>query len=70
MKGVNILIESENVNGKLIYIASSPDINIFTEAPTVEEVKKKFIVAIKHHFKVFPEEKSSNTTALCKKSLK
>jgi len=57
MESVNILIESEKINGKTIYIASSPDVNVFVEAPTVEEVKKKFIEAVKHHLKTFPEER-------------
>jgi len=55
--GVNIIIETEKVENKTIFIASSPDINVFVEGSTIEEAKEKFIDGVKSHLKTFPEEK-------------
>jgi len=56
--GINIIIETEKQNGKTIFIASSPDINVFAEGETIDEAKEKFVEGIKIHLKNFPEEKN------------
>ena len=55
--GVNIIIEPEKVGNKTVFIASSPDINVFAEGNTIEEAKEKFVDGVKSHLKTFPEEK-------------
>lgn len=55
--GVNLVIEREKVNGSDIFIASSPDINVFAEGKTIEEAKKKFIRGVRTHLENFPKEK-------------
>ncbi|OYT41832.1 hypothetical protein B6U80_00255 [Candidatus Pacearchaeota archaeon ex4484_26] len=57
--GVNIIIEREKQNGKVVFIASSPDVNVFAEGKTIDEAKRKFIEGVKIHLKTFPEEKAS-----------
>lgn len=54
---INLIIEREEVGKKEIFIASSPDINVFAEGNTVEEAKEKFIEGVKTHLESFPEEK-------------
>ncbi len=51
--GVNIIIESEGD----VFVGSSPDINVFVEGSTIDEVKKKFSDAVVHHLETFPEER-------------
>ena len=51
--GVNIIIERE----ENVFIVSSPDINVFVEGSTIDEVKKKFSDAVAHHLETFPEER-------------
>ena len=55
--GINIVIEREKKGSEIIFVASSPDINVFTEGKNIDEVKKKFIEGVKHHFETFPEER-------------
>lgn len=55
--GINIVIEREKKGSEIIFVASSPDINVFTEGKDIEEVREKFIEGVKHHFETFPEEK-------------
>lgn len=55
--GINIVIEREKKGSEIIFVASSPDINVFTEGKNIEEVREKFIEGVKHHFETFPEEK-------------
>ncbi len=59
--GINIVIERERKNSEVVFIASSPDINVFAEGKDIDEVRKKFIKAVKHHFETFPEERISIT---------
>ena len=54
---LDIVIETEESEGKTIFIASSPDINVFAEGETVEEAMKKFIEGAKTHLETFPEDK-------------
>ena len=54
---VNIIIEKELVDGDIVFIASSQDINVIAEGKTAEEAKEKFIGGVKSHLEVFPEEK-------------
>lgn len=56
---VNIVIEREKVEGRDIFIVSSPDINVLTEGKTIDEAKRKFLEGLKIHLKEFPEEKES-----------
>ena len=55
--GINIVIEREKTDSGIIFIASSPDINVFAEGKDIDEVRRKFIGAVKHHFETFPEER-------------
>jgi len=55
--GINIVIEREKKGSEIIFVASSPDINVFTEGKDIEEVREKFIEGVKHHFETFPEER-------------
>lgn len=54
---VNIIIEKELVDGDVVFIASSPDINVVAEGKTMDEAKEKFIGGVKSHLETFPEEK-------------
>ena len=55
--GINILIEREKKGSEIVFIASSPDINVFAEGKDIDEVKEKFTEGVKHHFENFPEDK-------------
>jgi len=55
--GINIVIEREKTDSGIIFIASSPDINVFAEGKDIDGVRRKFIGAVKHHFEIFPEER-------------
>ena len=55
--GINILIEREKQGPEIIFVASSPDINVFAEGKNIDEAREKFIMGVKHHFETFPEEK-------------
>jgi len=57
--GINIVIEREKKGPEIVFMASSPDINVFAEGKDIDEVKEKFIEGVKHHFETFPEEKTS-----------
>ena len=41
--GIDIVIEREEVEGETVFIASSPDINVFAEGKTIEESTENFI---------------------------
>ena len=41
--GINIIIEKEKTDAEIIFIASSPDINVFVEGKNIAEVRDKFI---------------------------
>jgi len=56
--GLDIIIEREEVEGETIFIATSPDINVFAEGKTIEIAVKKFIEGAKSHLETFPEEKN------------
>ncbi len=55
--GINIVIEREKKDSEVIFIASSPDVNVFAEGKDIDEVRKKFIEGVKHHLETFPEER-------------
>jgi len=57
--GINIVIEREKTDSGIVFIASSPDINVFAEGKNIDEVRKKFIGAVKHHLETFPKERVS-----------
>ena len=57
--GINIVIERERKDSEVVFIASSPDINVFVEGKDIDEVRNKFIRAVKHHLETFPKEKLS-----------
>lgn len=59
--GINIVIEREKTDSEIIFVASSPDINVFAEGKSIDEVKEKFIEGVKNHFEAFPEDKISMT---------
>jgi len=44
--GINIVIEREKVDDKTVFVASSPDINVFAEGDSVDEAEKKFFSRI------------------------
>lgn len=55
--GINIVIEREKKGSEIMFMASSPDINVFAEGRDIDEVKSKFIEGVKHHLETFPEER-------------
>lgn len=55
--GINIVIEREKHGSEIIFIASSPDINVFAEGKSIDESKKRFIEGVRNHLEVFPEER-------------
>ena len=55
--GINILIEREKIGKKIVYITSSPDINVFAEGRNIEEATRKFIEGVKFHLQNFPEDR-------------
>lgn len=54
---INIIIEKEKQDSNIVFVASSPDINVFAEGKDETEAKNKFIEGVKYHFEVFPEER-------------
>ena len=56
--GINIIIEREKQDSGTVFIASSPDVNVFAEGVSIDEAKSKFMEGVKHHFETFPEERS------------
>jgi len=59
--GINIVIERERKDSEVVFIASSPDINVFVEGKDIDEARNKFIRAVKHHLETFPNERVSLT---------
>ena len=59
--GINIIIEREKKDSEIIFMASSPDINVFVEGKNIDEARQKFIEGVKHHFETFPKERISLT---------
>ncbi len=55
--GINIVIEREKRDSKIIFIVSSPDVNVFAEGKDIDEVREKFIEGVRHHLETFPEER-------------
>ena len=56
--GLNIVIEREKVSdGSDVFIATSPDINVFVEGKTIDEAVDNFIEGAKFHLESFPEER-------------
>ena len=55
--GVNIIIEREKKGSEIVFVASSPDVNVFVEGKNIDEVREKFIEGVKHHLEAFPEER-------------
>ena len=55
--GLNIVIEREKVSDNDVFIATSPDINVFAEGKNIDEAKEKFIEGVKQHLETFPEER-------------
>lgn len=55
--GIDIVIEREEVDGESVFIASSPDLNVFAEGKTIEQATKNFIEGTKTHLESFPEER-------------
>ena len=56
--GINIVIEREKRDSEIIFIASSPDINVFAEGKNIDEAKEKFTEGVKQHLETFPEERA------------
>ena len=56
---VNIIIERETVDAEEVFIASSPDVNVFAEGKTIDEAKKKFLGGLKIHLDTFPDERQN-----------
>ncbi len=54
---INIVIEREKIGSEIIFIVSSPDINVFAEGKSIDEAKENFIEGVRNHFDTFPEEK-------------
>ncbi len=54
---INIIIEKEKQDSNVVFVASSPNINVFAEGENIDEVRSKFIEGVKHHFETFPEER-------------
>lgn len=53
--GLNIIIKREKVsNVDEVFIATSPDINIFVEGKTIDEAVGKFIEGAKFHLESLP----------------
>ena len=60
--GLNIVIEREKVsNGNDVFIATSPDINVFVEGRTIDEAIDNFIEGAKFHLDSFPQERKELT---------
>ena len=55
--GINIVIEREKIGSEIIFIASSPDINVFAEGRDIDEAKERFTEGVKQHLEAFPEER-------------
>ena len=55
--GINIIIEKEKRDSEIVFIASSPDINVFVEGKNIAEVKDKFVEGVKNHLETFPEDR-------------
>lgn len=55
--GIDIIIERESVDEKTVFIAFSPDINVFAEGDTIEEATENFVEGAKSHLETFPQEK-------------
>ncbi len=54
--GINIVIEREKNGSEIIFIVSSPDVNVFAEGKDINEVKDRFIEGVKHHLETFRKE--------------
>lgn len=63
---IDIVIETEEVDGKTVFIASSPDINVLAEGESAEEAAKKFIKGAKTHFETFQKQKLKIADSLLK----
>ena len=59
--GINIVIEREKRDSEVIFVASSPDINVFAEGNDIDGVRERFIEGVKNHFEAFPEDRISMT---------
>ena len=57
--GLNIVIEKGKVKNRIMFIASSPDINVFAEGKTIDEAVNKFTEGARFHLESFPEERGS-----------
>lgn len=55
--GINIVIEREKRDSEIIFIVSSPDVNVFAEGKDIDKVKDRFIKGVRHHLETFPEER-------------
>jgi predicted RNase H-like HicB family nuclease len=56
--GLDIIIEREEVAEETVFIASSPDINVFAEGKTIEIATRNFVEGAKSHLETFPEERN------------
>ena len=56
---VNVVIEREKVGGREVFIATSPDVNVFAEGKTIDEAMEKFREGVKFHLESFPEERKA-----------
>lgn len=56
---VNVVGEREKQDGKDVFIATSPDVNVFAEGKTIDEAMEKFREGVKFHLESFPEERKS-----------
>ena len=56
---VNVVVEREKVDGREVFIASSPDINVFAEGKNIDEAMEKFREGVKFHLESFPEERKN-----------
>lgn len=55
--GFTIIVERERQDNEVIFIASSPDINVFAEGKTIDEAIRKFKEGVNAHLGAFPEER-------------
>ncbi|HLC62719.1 MAG TPA: hypothetical protein VJJ21_00195 [Candidatus Nanoarchaeia archaeon] len=56
---VNVVVEREKCDGREVFIATSPDVNVFAEGKTIDEAMEKFKEGVKFHLESFPEERKS-----------
>ena len=56
--GIDIVIEREEVDGETVFIASSPDINVFAEGKTIEQATANFVAGANTHLETFLKKRN------------